>query len=282
MVRVCKRIYLIALLCCAVISLSVSAAIKPALWQVEHQNKLSYIFGSIHVGEASWYPLPALVKQAYNDSHSLVVELDMDSHISKVQQAMVLASGGNLEQELSPATFKRLTQYLNDNNIPLSSITPLKTWAVANTLAILPFLKLGLSPQYGVDTHFIALAKQTNKPIIELETIDFQLKLLISLFDNEQALIDVMDTPETEVIALIDSWKTGQLDSIEHLLSEQITPEQYQIMLVNRNNRWTKQLTTQLKTQGGLFMVVGAAHLVGSDGLPAKLKQQGFKVTRIQ
>jgi uncharacterized protein YbaP (TraB family) len=40
------------------------------------------------------------------------------------------------------------------------------------------------------------------------------------------------------------------------------------------------QVEACLQKKKGCFIVVGAAHLVGPDGLPAQLAKKGYKVTQ--
>jgi uncharacterized protein YbaP (TraB family) len=61
------------------------------------------------------------------------------------------------------------------------------------------------------------------------------------------------------------------------------TPESYRLMIVNRNNDWLPQIAQKLDgaKSGNTLIVVGAAHLIGPDGLVEKLKAKGYKVERI-
>jgi uncharacterized protein YbaP (TraB family) len=51
----------------------------------------------------------------------------------------------------------------------------------------------------------------------------------------------------------------------------------YQSLLVDRNRRWMPALESCLSTRR-CFIVVGAAHLVGPDGLVTMLRQRGYRV----
>jgi uncharacterized protein YbaP (TraB family) len=58
------------------------------------------------------------------------------------------------------------------------------------------------------------------------------------------------------------------------------SPELYQRLLVERNNNWMPQVESCIKQNAGCFIVVGAAHLIGPDGLPSLLQKKGYKVTQ--
>jgi uncharacterized protein YbaP (TraB family) len=53
--------------------------------------------------------------------------------------------------------------------------------------------------------------------------------------------------------------------------------EHEDILLYNRNMNWVKQLKTIMKAES-VFVAVGAGHLVGTKGLIALLKKEGYKV----
>ncbi|NRA70682.1 MAG: TraB/GumN family protein [Gammaproteobacteria bacterium] len=260
----------------------VTAKINPALWQIEHQGQVSYLFGSMHIGQASWYPLNNHIEQAFKASDSLVVELDMTRHEERVQAEMFLPAGQNISQHLSNQTYQKLLKFLSTEKIPHHAIASLKPWALTNTLAVLPFLKLGLTPAWGIDAQMLTRAKQSAKPLIELETVEFQLNLLSTMFADEEALLETITMPADESLALLQAWQIGDLSAIEKMLKQQMSDQQYQMMLVERNVTWVKRLKGLLNNKQRLFIVVGAAHLVGKDGVPALLRQQGIKVSRLQ
>ena len=55
----------------------------------------------------------------------------------------------------------------------------------------------------------------------------------------------------------------------------------YQRLLVARNRNWLPQLEALFTRPGRAFVVVGAAHLVGPDGLIAMLKAKGYRWTNV-
>ena len=58
-------------------------------------------------------------------------------------------------------------------------------------------------------------------------------------------------------------------------------PIMYERLLVNRNRNWLPTLDALLNRKGRAFVVVGAAHLVGRDGLLAMFKAKGYKVEQL-
>jgi uncharacterized protein YbaP (TraB family) len=56
-------------------------------------------------------------------------------------------------------------------------------------------------------------------------------------------------------------------------------PEVYETLLAGRNRRWMPKVESCIQTSR-CFVVVGAAHLLGSDGLIALLKARGYSVVQ--
>jgi hypothetical protein len=55
----------------------------------------------------------------------------------------------------------------------------------------------------------------------------------------------------------------------------------YQRLLVDRNRNWLPTLEALFSRRGRAFIVVGAAHLVGPDGLLQMLKAKGYAVEQL-
>jgi len=272
-----------------VLSLSFSATSKPlkplvlepALWEITHHGSVSYLFGSIHIGKQSWYPLPITVQNAFEQTSSLVVELNTISRGAQVQQAMVLPPGKSLAQFISPDTFNKLKVYAADYGVPLAVFESMKPWAAATVVSILPYMQQGLTPQFGIDMHFINAATRLNKPIVELETVAFQLGMLEQVFKDEAAFIEVLEMPKADATTMVDYWIRGDMAQLERLTLEQMTEQQRDLILLKRNHDWVVKLKKILASNTHHFVVVGAAHLAGDNGIPALLVAQGITVKRV-
>ena len=81
---------------------------------------------------------------------------------------------------------------------------------------------------------------------------------------------------------LARAWAAGDVASLEKELLSAFdkSPEIYDRLLVERNRNWLPDVDTCLQQNAGCFIVVGAAHLVGPDGLPALLAKRGYRVTQ--
>ena len=55
----------------------------------------------------------------------------------------------------------------------------------------------------------------------------------------------------------------------------------YQRLLVGRNRNWLPSIDALFARTGRAFVVVGAAHLIGPDGLLAMFRAKGYKVDQL-
>ena len=156
------------------------------------------------------------------------------------------------------------------------------------TLEALEWQKAGFDATLGLDRHFYDRAKVDGKRVQGLETADFQLSIFDQMTKEEQdrmlaeSLKD-LDREQASVVTLTNAWKAGDAATVERIVLDDVKgdPVLYGRLLVNRNRNWLPTLDALLKRPGRAFVVVGAAHLVGPDGLLAMFKAKGYKVEQL-
>jgi len=172
--------------------------------------------------------------------------------------------------------------------MPLDPLKLLKPWMLAQMLEVMQWQKAGFDPELGLDKHFYDQAQSEGKKVQGLETLDFQ----VSLFDNmtmpeqDQLLAETLKevtTEEANRTKLIDAWKAGDAPTVEGIVLTALKQDTklYQRLLVDRNKAWIPQLETLFVRKGRAFVVVGAAHLVGPDGLISMLRAKGYSVEQM-
>jgi uncharacterized protein len=163
----------------------------------------------------------------------------------------------------------------------------MKPWLVAITLMAPTLQAAGFSPELGVDRHFFDRAKDAGMKRRGLETMAYQLDRFDSLSMplQEKMLKQTMadlDREVNNIKEMAEAWTFGNVAAIEQLTLATMkdAPELYEKLLVERNHNWIPHVETCLADNAGCFIVVGAAHLVGPDGLPVLLARKGYKVTQ--
>jgi uncharacterized protein len=266
---------------------------KNFLWKVEGESgSVAYLLGSLHVLTPEWYPLSAVINQAFADSRTLVEEVDLDETndptlmMAALSKAM-LTDGKTLDQIVAPEVFAEVKRRAEQSGMPMIALQRMKPWLVAITLMAPTLQAAGFKPELGIDRHFFDRAKLSGMKRQALETIAYQLDRFDQLSPQLQedllkTTMDDLDTEVTGVKEMAQAWSFGNIASMEKLTLAALkdSPELYTRLLVERNTNWIPHVETCLKERAGCFIVVGAAHLVGPDGLPALLTKKGYKVTQ--
>jgi hypothetical protein len=274
-------------------SLPVQAQGKHFLWKVEAPGgAVAYLLGSLHVLAADSYPLPAAIEKAFADSRTLVEEVDLDeisdplAMMGALAKAM-LTDGQTLDKIIAPATYADVKKRAEDVGLPMVALDRMKPWLVAVTLMAPTLQSAGFRPEFGVDRHFFDRAKERGLKRQALETVAYQLDRFDSMpLPVQEALLKTtiadLDTQVNDVKQMVRAWSAGDLAAVEKLTltSFKDSPELYKRLLVDRNENWVPHVEKCLAANAGCFIVVGAAHLVGRDGLPALLAKKGLKVTQ--
>ncbi len=272
---------------------SVHSQSKTFMWAVEGQGgATAWLVGSIHVLTADAYPLPAPIEKAFSESRTLVEELDLDEMNDPMMMMAALAKamltdGRTLDQLISPETYAEVKRRAEGYGMPMLALQRMKPWLVAVTLMGPTLQGAGFKPELGIDQHFFNRAKEKGLKRQALETLAYQLDRFDELSPKLQeemlkATLADLDTQVSGVKEMVDAWKKGDTATVEKLTltAFQESPELYQRLLLERNQNWVPHVEKCLAEKAGCFVVVGAAHLVGKDGLPTLLAKKGFKVSQ--
>ena len=92
-----------------------------------------------------------------------------------------------------------------------------------------------------------------------------------------------MATTKDSVGALARAWKAGDVATIEGLALDDLKaePGMYQRLLIDRNRNWLPKIEALFARPKPVFVIVGAAHLVGTDGLLSVLRSRGYTVAQL-
>ncbi len=268
----------------------------PLLWKVTGaQGSELYLLGSFHLLKPQDYPLSADVDKAFDASRRLVFELPPEQMSSpelatQMMQAALRRDGGVLKEELDAATWARLQAWSTANNMPLERLVGLKPWFIGLTISLTQMTRQGLDPEAGLDRHLMTRAAQAGKPATGLETAASQISMLDGMNAEEQRqllseALEQVEKGDEQGRRLHDAWRRGDEAYLWNEMAAQMKreyPDLYQRINVARNDAWLAPLQQRLQPgQGGTLVVVGALHLLGSDGVVEKLRAKGYKVERI-
>ena len=289
--RFCALVVVAAATVCttAVAQTTQAAAARSFLWKVESGPKVLYLAGSVHALTADVYPLNPAFERAFQASDMLVEEIDLSQGDLLTLGPLLLAKGmyqdgRTFDAVVSKETAALVTKRLN-NPLALELIRGMKPWMVMLMISAMQVQQAGLNVNLGLDKYFFDKAKQAGKSIVGLETAEFQIDRFDKMPESlqEQLLrsaLEDLDAQSRELAAIVTAWQRGDAGSLERTLLTGFKeyPAVYQSLIVERNHNWLPQLEKCLGRTTPCLAVVGAAHLVGPDGLLALLRQKGYKV----
>lgn len=264
---------------------------KSFLWEVRHEKNTVYILGSVHAMKKEAYPLPGGIEEAFERSDFLAVEADIneiDPGVIKTMLEEAFYTGEEtLEKRLSIETYNLAKAKLAESGVPIELFQRNKPWVVALMIASIEIQKSGLNPEYGIDRHFLRKA-QGRKKTVELESLDCQIKLFNSFTDADQELfllytLKDVERLKQEMDAVTEAWISGDTKTIESAVQKGLTEDPrlapvYEKLFIERNRGMASRIEGFLKTGQRYFVVVGAGHLVGNEGIPELLKRRGYFV----
>ncbi len=276
------------------VGLPVQAASPNFIWKATSSGGGTvYLVGSVHLLNADYYPLAPAFEDAFKASDLLVEELDMgemltaDSQMRMLTRGM-LPAGQSLDQLVSADTLASVAKALADLGMPLEPLKQFKPWMLAITLQSLASQKAGFEADLGLDKHFYDAARKEGKTIQGLETLDFQLSRFDGMTREVQdrmlaETVKELETTKTTFTKMANAWKQGDAETVEQqvLADLRSEPQMYERLLVERNRAWLPQIEALFARPRPSFVVVGAAHLVGVDGLLAMLRAKGYTVSQM-
>jgi uncharacterized protein len=244
-----------------------AAAEHPALWVVNDDDTIIYLFGTFHAldGKSNWFE--QAVKTAFSASDQLMLETLVPDQLRApvVQVVPRFSPQHNAMVKLAPSASSLLA----------SSRTVMKAGRAE-----------GMSTDRGADAVLRDAAEQSGKRVTGLESFQFQLNMFSTLQDSpKMAAPDAQAMRQLSLVLgkLQAAWNRGDIESFAPLLRQvqAQSPKTYQTMFVERNARWAHWIADRLKTPGTIFVAVGAGHLSGPDSVQAQLGAMGVKSARV-
>lgn len=264
-----------------------------SLWEVKSDTATVFLFGSVHYAKSDMYPLDTIVEDSFEKSSVLVLELDPQS-VDQMEILQEVMSKGmypgdkTIKDDLSSEVYAMLEKYIENTGLPMASVVKMKPVLLSITLSALKLVELGYSPDQGIDMYFAKKASG-KKTVLELESAREQMEMLFNLPDADLYLkYTIADNSRNsaQIEAIMDAWRSGDADRMTHLVIEETLREYPDLnslmdeILFKRNRKMASKIREYLSNDNTYFVVVGAAHLVGDQGLVKLMEGAGYKVRK--
>jgi hypothetical protein len=278
--------------CVFLLSLSQAKA-DTSVWSVRSGDNVIYLGGTVHLLRPGDYPLPSEFEDAYQASSELYFETDIASMSDlsvQVQMLQQLTYGDDksLSTVLSDEAYSALSAYTATAGLPIAMLDKFKPGLLISTLQILVFQSMGFTPQ-GVDAFFHTRAVGDGKAEGQLETVQEQIGFIAAMGEGNESefiLLSLKDLAEIEDVMedMIGAWRSGDAEGLAELFVEDMkveAPALYDSLLLQRNLKWIPQIDSMLQDPDTEFVLVGAAHIVGENGLLDLLSQKGYEINQL-
>lgn len=266
---------------------------QTSIWKVSNEQYELYLGGSVHLLREADYPIPQEYDQAIKDSEIFVFETDIAAlenphNGQKMMQKAMLEGDKTLKTVLSEDTFLALEKEVTKMGLPMANLLKFKPGMLITTMTALKVQAMG-AMKPGVDKYVFEKVLENESKTDFLETVDEQIDLITQMGEGNEdeyvrySLEEMVDF-ESSLNKMIGYWKTGNIKEFETVLTEFKTkfPQTYTSLLVTRNNNWMEDIEAYLKNPEKEFVVVGALHLFGEEGLLNQLKAKGYQISRFQ
>lgn len=283
-------------------ALALALALAPAtavfaaapVWKVSSDANHVYLGGSIHLLSADDYPLPQALSSAYAQSARLVLETDLARMQSPATAAVMLRAlsypaGQDIRQFVARDTYDALARFFAARGVAMAQIDRLRPGMIATMMSLLELRRLGLTSP-GVDAHFETRAKGDGKALGRLESVDAQIEFLAAMGEGRENELLRYSLAEVEKLpslwpAIRDAWRDGDMQSLGELGVTPLKrdfPQIHRNLLIERNLAWLPQIEAMLDTPEIEFVLVGALHLAGRDGLLEQLAARGYAIEQLR
>lgn len=273
----------------ALTSIAQSSNNYSLLWRISRPgtSEGAYLFGTMHDNGAAAYQMSDSVLVAFDRCSMAAFELNHDSVMDVfVQYVSQLTKNSGRQSKAKSTILERVRTELE--------LSPQENEVVAEPAAS---KQLAHYPLQHLDQYLQARAHSQGLRVIGLERAKDQMEMLLNnadTLDYDRMLTDSLyflrhrqylramvsgRIEHTEfAMPLEDAYSRGDLDAIEKMVM------QYEkgALQLGQRNRSILAVVLSLLANERVFIAVGAAHLVGTEGLINLLRNAGYKVEKVE
>lgn len=263
------------------------------------RRKRLFLYGTIHVGRLDSEPFNRPVLEALRASRRLALEADPSDDATTRQLALRFgqyAADDGLGRHVPAALLARVAAFGERHGLSRERVERLRPWLLANMVTARQTDGATLDADLGTELYLVGFARGAGLPIVEIEGLEAQLRLLAGSPDAVQAAqldealgdrsLDANDDGE----ALFEVWRSGDVAAAERIVdamhgdAADTVVDRYVVetLIDARDRRMADAAERDYALPGNTFFAVGALHLFGERGLVCELQRRGYRVTDLQ
>jgi len=285
--------FLLVLFC-----LAAHAADRGALFSATLNGHTMLLFGTLHVGQSSFYPLEPRIAQALASASTLALEMDPAQPRAALQRAVrshgMLALGEADYDAMPSAQKRRLDALVLQGGLDAGTVLDYKPVLLATLLALAEYTKQGYRGDWSSEAWLARTARARGVRVLELESLSGQLALLDRLAEPERwrFLDEIMASIESGALrndarAMVQAWSTADREGLDAIAArceaDRSVSGQFvnAVLLKERNEGLADKLMKLLEAEEKTVAAVGVLHLLGTGSVPALLQERGVSIERV-
>lgn len=257
---------------------------KTMLWEITGNGlqKPSYLFGTIHLICAENFEIKPVVVEKIKLSDRLVMELDFSNKETLAELQKGMMGEKSLSQTLNAADYQTV-----DSLVQLKVGAPLKNFDMLTIQTISSLILTKSAPckeTKSFELEFLKIAADHKIATGQIEGVAEQLGYLKKAYSDERTIADFKnyDQLTNMLTAVGKKYQEGELQQVYDTITAPQFMDQtaMKYMLTERNHNWAERLPKMMAKETNFF-AVGAAHLVGENGIIHLLRAKGYQVKPI-
>ncbi len=254
-----------------------------------------YMLGSMHVGKPNTV-YPEEINRAFEESELLACEVDTvalssDRELITQCSALLLCPEGTQTADYLGEDYESIAEFFRANGIMNNNLNSYLPVMWESMLSNSTAKKCGFDSEYGTEQTFLSLAKQTGKPIVEIESALAQYEMTssepteLSRYSLKTSVLGGTEKLNSDMLRLYNAWAQGDGECMAAMLNEEMPPEElseeyaayYNAMYTDRQKVMADSVVAWLSEGKTVFMMVGALHYYAEPDILTVLQQAGYQ-----
>jgi len=270
-------------LVCGILCLSDLAA-QSMLWKITGNDlkATSYIYGTIHIKDKRVFLFNDSVSAAFEKCKAVALEVDLSTeNLILLSQKMILPGDQTLKDLFADEEYKLIKTVVEDvSGLGIGLFDRLKPITL---LSLVMNYQFASDVDVSVDEYFYRKAKELDKEVIGIETIEEQLEIMDSI--PYEYIIDYfrnIDKAQEDIENIISLYRSAQLEELLEMMQKDKSMVMIsKNLLTDRNIRMAERIQPMINGQS-TFIAIGAGHLPGKEGIINLLSAEGYIVEPVK
>jgi hypothetical protein len=260
-----------------------AGTVTAPFYKIEKNGQTAYLLGTIHTG-VNYSDLTDTVHNAVTAADTIVLETDIGAAGTLVATAFPMGADNSLKNQLTVDEYTKLYDRLVAIPFTGKMIEPMIDQlnpAMASSLYQASYMPETKEP---IDQMIYNIGQTAKKNFVGLEPVQDQIDVLkktMTVDALKQMLAAPMDQLTASMDYMVQAYESGDEASMQMMFVDSMAPDEKQIMLIDRNNKWLGEFDSIFDAPGTEFIAVGTAHLLADVGLVHQLQLKGYTLTKI-